>query len=63
MVAALLNNTKSDINARYGEKQNTLLMEAAANGNKMITMMLIARGADDSLVNADNKTAFNLAKE
>lgn len=61
--AALLNNTKTDINARYGEKQNTLLMEAAANGNKMITMMLIARGADDSLVNADNKTALNLAKE
>ena len=61
--AALLNNTKIDINARYGEKQNTLLMEAAANGNKMITMMLIARGADDSLVNADNKTALILAKE
>ena len=61
--AALLNNTKTDINARYGEKQNTLLMEAAANGNKMITMMLIARGADDSLVNADNKTALILAKE
>ena len=61
--AALLNNTKTDINARYGEKQNTLLMEAAANGNKMITMMLIAHGADDSLVNADNKTALTLAKE
>lgn len=61
--AALLNNTKTDINARYGEKQNTLLMEAASNGNKMITMMLIARGADDSLVNTDNKTALMLAKE
>lgn len=61
--AALLNNTKTDINAPYGEKRNTLLMEAALNGNKMITMMLIARGADDSLVNADNKTALMLAKE
>ncbi len=61
--AALLNNTKTDINARYGEKQNTLLMEAAANGNKIITMMLIACGADDSLVNKDNKTALMLAKE
>ena len=38
-------------------------MEAASNGNKMITMMLIARGADDSLVNLDNKTALMLAKE
>ncbi len=61
--AALLNNTKTDINAPYGEKRNTLLMEAALNGNKMITMMLIARGADDSLVNKDNKTALMLAKE
>ncbi len=60
---ALLNNTKTDINARYGEKQNTLLMEAASNGNKTITMMLVARGADDSLVNTDNKTALMLAKE
>lgn len=60
---SLLNNTKTDINARYGEKQNTLLMEAALNGNKIITMMLIARGADDSLVNLDNKTALMLAKE
>lgn len=61
--AALLDNTKTDINARYGDKQNTLLMEAAGNGNKIITMMLIARGADDSLVNKDNKTALMLAKE
>lgn len=61
--AALLDNTQTDINARYGDKHNTLLMEAAANGNKIITMMLIARGADDSLVNKDNKTALMLAKE
>ncbi len=60
---SLLNNTKTNIDALYGEKQNTLLMEAATSGNKTITTMLIARGADDSILNADNKTALMLAEE
>ncbi len=60
---ALLNNIKLDINAVYGNEGNTLLMEAAKNGNKSIVLMLIARGADDMLVNKHGKTALMLAKD
>lgn len=60
---ALLDNSKLDINAVYGSEGNTLLMEAAKSGNKLIVMMLIARGADDTLTNKNGKTALMLAKE
>lgn len=60
---SMLNNTKTDINATYGEKGNTLLMEAAQNGNKLIVMMLIARGANENIKNKDNKTALELASD
>ncbi len=60
---ALLNNTKTDINARYGSRENTLLMEAAENGNAKIVMMLVARGADDTLQNKEGKTALMLVQE
>ena len=60
---ALLNNTKTDINARYGSRENTLLMEAAENGNVKIVMMLVARGADDTMQNKEGKTALMLVKE
>lgn len=60
---ALLNNTKTNLNAGYGKDNNTLLMEAAENGNANIVMMLVARGADDTLINNKGKTALMLVKE
>lgn len=60
---SMLNNTKTDINALYGDKGNTLLMEAAQSGNRMIVMMLIARGANENIKNKDNKTALDLASD
>lgn len=60
---ALLNNTKTDLNATYGELDNTLLMEAAENGNSIIVMMLVARGADDTIQNKEGKTALMIVKE
>ncbi len=60
---ALLDNSKLDINVAYGEEGNTLLMEAAKNGNKSIVMILTARGADDTLKNKNGKTALMLAEE
>lgn len=60
---ALLNNTKINLNTAYGDTGNTLLMEAAANGNSIIVMMLVARGADDTLKNKEGKTALMIVKE
>ena len=60
---ALLNNTKTNLNAGYGDLNNTLLMEAAANGNSLIVMMLVARGADDTITNKEGKTALMIVRE
>ena len=60
---ALLNNTKTNLNAGYGDLNNTLLMEAAANGNSLIVMMLVARGADDAITNKEGKTALMIVRE
>ena len=38
-------------------------MEAAENGNAKIVMMLVARGADDTLQNKEGKTALMLVQE
>lgn len=60
---SLLNGSKSDINAADTMTGNTLLMDAGLNGNRMIVMILVARGADDGIVNKSGKTALDLAKE
>ena len=59
---ALIKNSKIDINTKYGSDNETLLMAAAENGNRLITSMLIAKGADDTIKNNDNLTALDLSK-
>lgn len=59
---ALIKNSKININTRFGNDNTTMLMEAAKNGNRLVTTILIAKGADDSLKNSDNLTALDLSK-
>ena len=49
------------INRRFGSKQNTYLMLAAAAGFEEIVRHLVTTGADSELQNVDGETALTLA--
>lgn len=61
-VAAWLLDAGADVNARQ-QQDYTPLMGAAANARGALLDLLLARGADPSLTNADGKTAAMLARE
>lgn len=61
-VVAWLLDAGADVNARQ-QQDYTPLMGAAANARHEIIDLLLARGADPSLVTADGKTAAVIARE
>lgn len=61
-IAGWLIDAGADVNARQ-QMDYTPLMGAAANGRRDLLDLLLARGADASLVTTDGKTAADFARE